>query len=245
VADALALIIADTIDPNSLSEAAATDPGDRAEAPSASADRAAPAADAARRAALERVPASQSAATVPILGADASSLRLGLSLAGQGLVGAAPGSMKGGALYVFAGTNRESHWSPALMLGLTHAWKSGLSERGGTAKFALDALSLDACGVRSQAGAVEARACASLLVGRLSAEGSDTQNSPGPVRRPFAATGATALVTGRLHANVELVARVAVGVNWVRDSFEFAPFVFYSVPAVTASAGLGLGFRTE
>jgi hypothetical protein len=153
--------------------------------------------------------------------------------------------MPGAALYAFAGANRESLWSPALVLGLTHAWKSGLSERGGTAKFALDALSLDACGVRWRAGALEARGCGSLLLGRLSAEGTDTQNSPGRVRRPFVATGATVLVTGRLHAKVELLARVAVGVNWIRDSFEFAPFVFYSVPAVTASAGLGLGFRTE
>src|SRR6188474_1117665 len=102
------------------------------------------------------------------------------------------------------------------------AWRTGIEERGGTAAFALDAAGLDACPFRARLLAVDARACASALFGRLSATGSNTNDAPGTVSRPFAATGAAAIMMTKLHPVIELSGRASIAVNLVRDSFEFA-----------------------
>jgi hypothetical protein len=82
-----------------------------------------------------------------------------------------------------------------------------------------------------------------VLIGRLSARGSQTRNPATESGRPFWVIGGAALATGDLSELFQLTARAAVGGNLVRDSFVFTPKVFHEVPAVTAEASLGIGMR--
>ena len=155
-ADAIALIIAVTLDPTlkrnaaDTSGASSTAEGgaDRAPPPAEKpADRstaaaASPAASAARhrrsrRRRPRRLPARR---------------QFGASVAGQTIFGPAPAVMPGIAIYGMAALERDGVWSPALFLGATHVWRDDLSEPGGTASFTLDAASLDACPLRLGAG---------------------------------------------------------------------------------------------
>jgi hypothetical protein len=150
--------------------------------------------------------------------------------------------MPGLALYAMVGVDRTRLWSPAVLLGATHAWRTDISAEGGTAAFTLDAASFDACPFRLRLGRVEARPCASALVGRFSAEGHETRNA-GERSRPFWVLGGAAVVSAELPWLFEVSARLAVGANLVRDSFEFTPVVFHQVPAITTAASLGVGLR--
>jgi hypothetical protein len=160
------------------------------------------------------------------------------SLAGQATFGPAPAVMPGIALYVMAALERDGLWSPALFVGVTHSWRSDLSEPGGKASFALDAASVDACPLRLRWSGVTARPCASALVGRLSSSGSDTQQGTSSTR-PFGTAGAA--MTGSFGSTVELSARLGVGVTLLRDSYEFGAAVFHQSSVVTISASVGIG----
>ncbi len=97
--------------------------------------------------------------------------------------------MPGVAVAARVTRDRPGLWSPALVLSFLHAVSGNLNETGGTADFTLDAATVDACPVRLAAAVFEARPCASLLVGRLDASGSNTY-SPASAQRTFAASGA-------------------------------------------------------
>ena len=169
--------------------------------------------------------------------------RFALQLAAQSFVAPAPGVMLGIGAYATAGFDGASIWSPALVLGAARAWRSGVDARGGTASFTLDVAMIDACAVRFGFASIEARLCTSALGGRLSAEGSNTLNAPGAVARPFWAIGGSVLFTATVGARFEITARLAAGVNLVRDEFKFEPFVFHEVPPVTFAPSIGLGAR--
>jgi len=166
-----------------------------------------------------------------------------LQLAGDSFVAPAPGVMIGVGVRALAGVDTASIWSPALVLGAARAWRSGVEARGGTASFTLDAATLDACALRFALASVETRWCAFLLGGRLSAEGSDTFNAPGTVARPFWVVGTSASFTASVGSRFEMTARLAAGVNLVRDEFKFDPVVFYEVPAITLAPSIGFGAR--
>jgi hypothetical protein len=163
---------------------------------------------------------------------------LGVSAAGETIFGPSPRAMPGVALYLFAGLDREGLWSPALVVGATHVWRSDLSEPGGAASFTLDAASLDACPLRLRWWRLTARPCASALIGRLAAQGSSTAQAAGAAR-PFGAAGA--VIAAGLGSPIELTARLGIGVTLLRDSYEFATNVFYRAAAVTVSASVGVG----
>lgn len=260
--DAVALIIAISIDPESAARTADDtgpnrhEPARRNEAASATLG-ATSAAGASAGAPSERSALAVSKAPKEPNGTanstgrggeqrgerDEAGTRLGAQLAAEALLGPTPGVMPGVALYFSAGLDRTTAWSPFVALGALHAFGGHTVQNGGTAAFALDALSLDACPFRLAAGAFEARACASTLLGQLSAHGSDTRN-PASTARIFAASGASTLVTFRLQPSLELALRAGADVNFVRDSFEFAPVIFHTVAPVTFFTSLGLGVRT-
>ena len=169
--------------------------------------------------------------------------RFALQLAGQSFIAPAPGVMIGLGVYAMASLDTASIWSPALVLGVTRAWRSGVEARGGTAAFTLDAAMLDACAVRFAFATIETRLCAWALGGSLTAEGTNTLNAPGAVARPFWVVGGAAMFTAAIGARFEMTARLAVGVNLVRDEFKFEPIVFYEVPAVTLAPSIGFGAR--
>ena len=49
------------------------------------------------------------------------------------------------AASVMAALDRDELWSPAVVLGAMHAWRSGFVEAGGTAAFTLDVAYLIQC----------------------------------------------------------------------------------------------------
>jgi hypothetical protein len=146
--------------------------------------------------------------------------------------------MPGIALYVMAALDRDGAWAPALFVGATHVGRADLSEAGGTASFALDAATLDACPLRLRWSRLTARPCASALAGRLSSKGSHTEQGASAAR-PFGVAGAT--MTASFGSTVELSARLGVGLTLLRDSYEFANAVFHQNSLFTISASVGIG----
>jgi len=256
-ADAAALIIAVTLDPTSGNQSRP------ATAVSASGARSSgagdgdarenqptrPNADAAAKVAEQAAspetrpapPASAVAEAQPSLPV-ATRRRASLHLMGQMVFGPAPAVMPGVGLYAMAALDRDELWSPAVVLGAMHAWRSGFVEAGGTAAFTLDAASLDACGIRVRLTVLEGRACASARVGRLLASGSATTAGTS-VARLFATAGGTAIITGQLGATLELAARIGAGATLVRDWYLFGTNEFHRAARVTVDATFGLGLR--
>jgi len=235
--DALALIIALTLDPT----AATTVPAPaalRAMSPSR------PAANTVTPAPPAPPPSGKTSAVVvaaPQPPAPART-RFGGGVGAEVLSGPAPGALPGVSLYLMAALDRASPWSPAAIVRGTHAFTSGLLESGGTAAFSLDALTLDACVLRLAVSAFEGRACASGLYGRLAATGSETY-SPAAAARPYAALGGSLIFSAALSRMLELSGRLGGGASLVRDSFAFSPAVFHRTAAATFAASLGIGVR--
>jgi hypothetical protein len=150
--------------------------------------------------------------------------------------------MPGVGVFVSAGLERPALWSPSVLIGATHAWRSRVREEGGDASFMLDAASFDACPWRLQLAPIDVRPCASVLVGRFAVRGTRTQNAAPESARPFWVLGGAVLGSVKLVWLLEAQVRIAFGANLVRDSFEFAPVVFHRVgPAsFTTSAGIGV-----
>jgi len=226
--DAVALIIAVTLDPTAAASANGT-----ADAEAAPADVRRPPPPKPQTGRRNAEPAKT----------EARGQTLGVQLAGQAFVGPAPSVMPGVALYATVGIDRPALWSPAVLLGVTHAWRTDIGAVGGTAAFKLDAASFDACPWRLRLGQIDARPCASALIGRLRAVGSETRNAASEIARPFWVVGGAAVLSAELPWLLEVSARLAVGANLVRDSFEFTPIVFHEVSAVTTAASVGLGLR--
>jgi hypothetical protein len=242
--DAVALIIAMTLSPAGKRGDGS---GDSAASASTSADQntssspGPPTATAKPRIPAERMEPERKVGNVTSP-RPASVGSFGVQLAAQMFVGPAPQVMPGVAVYALAGLERRAPWSPAILLGATHAWQSGAA-RGGMASFELDALTFDVCPLRLRLGGIQARPCGSVLAGRFSARGTDTINAAPESRRPFWVVGGAVVASADLFWLLEASARVAVGANLVQDSFEFTPSVFHTVPAITVAASAGVGVR--
>ena len=256
-ADAIAVIIALALDPTLKrktttrvdrgQDAAASDktagtPG--ATAPAANAESAA--TKGADQPADKPIPAPpppvESPAPPPPLSLSTTRPEFGAQLAGQTIFGPAPGVMPGVAIYGMAALDREGPWAPALFVGVTRVWRSNFSEPGGTASFTLAAASLDACPLRLRWARVDARPCASGLLGRMASSGTNTDDPSGETRR-FAAAGAAVITAVKLSGPVYLSIRVGVDWTLTRDWYEFGGAIFHRAAPVTTSASLGLGAR--
>lgn len=218
-ADALALVLVLALDPSAVIATPGPPPAPRPISP----PRAAPAVTAP--------PAPDTPHTVWAIDAG-----------GWVVQGPAPRLMPGVALGALVARDGAGLWSPALALSWLHAGSGELAEPGGTAAFTLEAAILDLCPVRLARGRVEARGCASALVGRLAAAGSNTY-APAAAQRPFAATGVGLRVAVALPHRLQLGGRLEAGAPWQRDAFAFSPTVFHRAAAVTLAAGLSLGVR--
>jgi hypothetical protein len=245
--DAVALIIAVTLDPTLKHKPALGGADTSGTAAAATEARSAPASppaakptdepDAAKRSTPATVESPAPPARAP---ASPARLHFGAYVAGQTIFGPAPAVMPGVALLGMAALDRDGLWSPALFVGVTHAWRPDLAEPGGTASFALDAASLDACPLRVGWSRLEARPCASALVGRFAASGTDTDQAASAAR-PFATVGVA--LTASLGTTVELYGRIGIGVTMIRDSYEFGGTTFHRAGRITTSTSLGVGLR--
>jgi len=166
----------------------------------------------------------------------------GLEAGGWLAAGPAPRPLPGVWLGGLVARERPGAWSPALAVSLLHAGSGDLAEPGGRASFTLNAAVLDACPVRLAASIVEARPCASLLLGRLAAAGSDTY-APASAERSFGAAGLSLRLAVALPHHLQVGGRVEAEAPWRRDAFAFSPTVFHRAAAVTLAAGLSLGVR--
>jgi hypothetical protein len=247
--DALALVIAITLDPASVMDAE-TGPSESRSGSGAGdqpADRGAGKGDAAR-APEERArpPTSNSGSADDSAHAlrRANQTRLDWHAGAEvvAALGPAPSLMPGFSLELQASWERPSLWSPALRLSAAHHWLSGVSESSGTADFQLDSGSLDLCPLRFGGQGIGLRACANAQGGRLFARGSRTLSARSR-SRPFAVLGGSALLTISLPARLEANAGLSLGRALIQDEFAFTPEVFYRVPALSLGLGLGLSLR--
>ena len=220
-ADAIALIIAVTLDPTGADTSAHPPPAEPAPPP-------------------PPTPAVETVAPAAPVPAIASKRRFGAYVAGQTIFGPAPAVMPGFALYGMAELDRGGVWVPALFVGATHVWRNDLSETGGTASFTLDAASVDACPLRLGGSRLVARPCAAALVGRLATTGTDAGREAS-FARPFATAGVA--VAAGFGTTVEVSARLAAGVTLIRDWYDFNGVVFHRAGAITIAANVGVGLR--
>jgi hypothetical protein len=247
-ADAIALMIAVTLDPTlkrkaAIGAAGADTAGGGSAAPDAGTTPAAPPPAKPEQPVKGPEPpvAVEPAAPPAPVAPEPARRHFGAYVAGETIFGPAPAVMPGIALHGMAALERGGVWAPALFVGLRHAWRSDLFQTGGDASFTLDAASVDACPLRFGGSRFAARPCASALVGRLVSTGSDTIDA-GSAARPFAAAGAA--LTATLGTNVvELYARLGIGVTLLRDSYEFAGMTFHRAGLITTTASLGVGLH--
>jgi len=166
--------------------------------------------------------------------------RFGAYVTGETTFGPAPAVMPGIALHGMAALERDGVWTPALFVGLTHAWRSDLSQSNGAASFTLDAATVDVCPLRFGGSLLAARPCASALFGRLASTGSDTIDGASAAR-PFGAAGAA--LTATFGTTVELYARLGIGVTLLRDAYEIGGTTFHRAGRITTTASLGVGLH--
>jgi hypothetical protein len=246
-ADAIALIIAVTLDPTSSAGAPATVESTSGGPPVAGRPAASQPPPAPKPPATPVAPTPPATAAVVESSRPASvparptRRRFGATLAGQTIFGPAPEVMPGIAIYAMAALDRDGVWAPALFLGATRVWRSNISETDGSASFVLDAGSLDVCPVRFEWSRVLLRPCASALGGRLNASGGADTRKAASAARPFGMAGGAVTAGVGLTARLELSVRLGVGVTLLRDSYELGTTTFHRADRVTTAASLGVG----
>ena len=167
--DALALVIAITLDPTVAAAEPSRAGADATATPESSPPVVTPAPPP------PAPPPAEVAGTVEAAPAGATDAgftrRLGVGVGATAVTGPAPTVMPGVAVEVLGGLDRASVWSPALAMSFAHLWSGPSRPAGGTAEFTFDVVALDACPLRIVAFHVEARACAAGALGRLAARG--------------------------------------------------------------------------
>ena len=164
--------------------------------------------------------------------------RFALGAAARVIRGPTPSLLPGVALVAHWERDAASVLSWKIQLAAAHHQRAGWVTADGTADFSLDVITLDLCPLRLGRHGVAAHLCAGAALGRLTVTGTDTF-SPRTRSRPFASAGGAILLTVSPHPRVELTASVAPQVALIRDHFRFNPNVFYDVPALALSFGLG------
>jgi hypothetical protein len=247
--DALALVVAITLDPSAATGEASAAAGatgaatDAAGKGTPTAGATSPAPTPTPEPASEPAPRDAANGTGDAGGPPLPATgRLTAGVAAAAVLGPAPTPMPGIALEAQAALDRASIVSPALVLTLTHVWSGGQMQSGGIAAFTLDLLALDACPFRVALLALEARACAAGSLGRLAAQGSQTYE-PGSVTTPFGTVGGTVRLAVLFGSRVELRARFGAGATLWRDAFRFNREVFHQVASVTLVGDVGIGVR--
>jgi hypothetical protein len=239
-ADALALLIALTLDPASA----------RAR-PSPAPQSAPPAADPPGTQARDPAPASRAAPPLPAdepapeeVMADAGPFafsHFALGLAAQGSLGPAPRVMPGAAFIAHVAWRGAGLWTPLLQVRVARSWL-GVERAAGRGDFELDAAHAAACVIGLRGEALAGRACASGAIGSLRARGSDTYD-PKAHARLWLSAGAELLLTAELIGPLEAQLGAGFSVPFYRHRFAFAPAVFHRVAPIAGYGHLGLLLR--
>lgn len=262
--DALALVIAITLDPASVTQGAggsadsgsasgegpegspgsdgspgsAGETGSRATEPKTKTSE--PAKPASSTPAEEQPPDAGAAQSREPGGETVFHWRAGAAL--RALLGPAPELMPGLALAIGASWDRAGLWSPALRLAAAHYWVHGVAETDGDADFEIDSGILDACPVRVGSDSLALRPCANLELGRLFAAGKHTF-APQSHSRPFAVLGGSLWFETLLLTRLEASLALSAGKTLVMDDFAFSPTTFHRVSPFTFGVTLGVALR--
>ena len=242
VADAIALIIAVTLNPTSVRNSVAT--GNTAAATEPRSDVATPPADKRPDQPPASPPAAPPATLEPATPAppvaSARKQRFGAYVAGQTIFGPAPSVMPGLALYAMAALDGEGVWSPALFLGATHVWRDDLSEPAAQRRSrSMPLASMRVHSAWDDRGSWHGRARPRSSDGWRRA--APIPNRQASSTRPFATAGVA--LNASYGTTVELSARLAAGMTLIRDSYDFGGLTFHRAGAITVAASLGAGLR--
>lgn len=218
--DALALVLAITLDPSSISEPPPEVAPPRAQPPT-------------HRPPKPRPEPRVTPATVVL---DAGPVA-------QGLWGPAPGALPGFGWHVRIAAEPPKLWSPALSLAIEHFERGGFVATGGNAEFGVTGFSVDACPIAAWTGGFTLRPCASASAARIVAVGSNTY-VPAEVARALWVLGGSALMALDLGARFSIIAVARVGTPLVRYAYAFDPLVpFHRVSPWTVGAAGGIAYR--
>ena len=169
-----------------------------------------------------------------------SSWKFGAGVGGIVVDGASPEVMVGGGVIVEAMRDGESAWVPSLTIEANLAVSPAITEPGGTANFTLISLRSTLCPIGRRFGrGVALRACASADIGSFRAAGSSTV-SPASSTRGWASVGALGRVDVSLGRGIAVEGALGAEAPLRRDSYEFVPTEFFTVPKVVGIAALHL-----
>jgi hypothetical protein len=244
--DALALVLAVTLDPDAdssatereASRAASPSRGDSRPADEASAPVAAaparvsePRTDTAERDDQKIAATDQSFRVSPALG-----------LLGGLRFGPAPGVLPGFGAFIGLGVTWGIPDSSLLRLAVTRYRRADFEVEGGAAEFELDAARLGLCPFGFELGPLSAHGCFEAELGELEARGSRTVGAEHHAR-PWRSVGASASFSARPIAELELSLLGGVEHPLVRDRFQFNPRTFHEVEPLTGRLELGVALR--
>jgi hypothetical protein len=234
--DALALVIAITLDPEAETASELAEP-DRTQSQTPE-----PSAEPKREVGL--APPAPASPKAPA--AESGRWRAGLTSSArfESVSGPAPALLNGfGVQALLDLEHGRSVWSPAIALSGGYQWIGGLREPGGTADFALSTANIALCPLQIRPiSRLAARFCGSGGVGALFASGRDT-NRPRSPTRPYAELGGALLLSAFLTEKIELSGLFGAERALILDTFQFSPERFHRVAPLTLRFGLGLGFR--
>ena len=158
--------------------------------------------------------------------------RISLGALASLITGVVPGPLPGVGAALAVAWSSTTPWSPALSLGVIHAFRSGLHEAGGVAAFQLNEAVLEVCPLALHSSPFRARSCLTGALGSLSASGSHTY-SPSSEKNLWASLGGSVLGAVDVSELFVFELRAGLGAPLSRPRFAFAPQVFYRVAAVT------------
>jgi hypothetical protein len=225
VADALALVIALSIDPHASS-------------PPVPAPKPAPASDP-----VEPRPSAEPASDEPPRESGSTNQRGGLFAGADFAVtyGVAPSALLTASPYVGWRSSAEGIFDPTIRLALVHATDDGHPVPTGSADYAWTAGRLDLCPTDWRWSSVRLIPCARIEGGVLTVAPHDV-GLPERRVRPWFAAGLLARAQWSFLRPMFLDADVDVLLRATDDRFYFVPdTTVYRVPIVGASAGIGLG----
>lgn len=237
--DALALVAALAVDPQAVAESAsrANVGAEPASKPAARSEAVVPPVVPAPSKSSEDV---EEMAAADLRVSTPRSWVWGISVAGAGRGGVAPGFLGGGRLGAVLERNRGGWWAPAMRLSAEFATRNGFAVEGGVATFAYAAGSLEVCPLRiPAAGPFVARPCLMADLGIVHATGSEVLNarSANPL---WLAVGGMARFEWLLTARIGIELDVGCTFPVWRDRFRFDPRLVYEVAKISTIAALGV-----
>jgi hypothetical protein len=233
--DALALVVAVTLDPSSVLR---KEPAPEPPPPPPSENPPPPPPSPPPPKPVEVRPT----VPVPVAPPEQSAWEASAGLAFEGIYGPPPGILPGGSLYIRLRWERSSALSPALFATASHFERDGYQFGSETADFALNQLRLELCPLRQGKTELAVHYCAMGSGGSLRAGGVQTYG-PRTQWRPWWVLGASAVLTVRPTEALEITAALSGGVPLIRDSFQFSSDPFWKGKLVSLTGALGVGLR--